>query len=218
MISIRDLTICQGAFRLERISFHVPAGQYAVLMGKTGSGKTTLLETICGLRPIRAGSISLCGQDVTAMRPAQRGVGYVPQDGALFSTFTVKEHLAFALRLRKWNEQQIQRRVKELAELLEIEPLLERRPHGLSGGEIQRVALGRAISFSPSVLLLDEPLSALDEKARHQMYEVLRRIKQHTGVTALHVTHSRHEAESLGDWRLVMHKGRVETVTQSSPL
>ena len=199
MISLSDVTICQGGFSLRGVSLEVPTGQYGVLMGKTGTGKTTLLEAICGLRPLTAGRIRLMGRDVTNLRPAARGLGYVPQDGSLFARLTVREHLAFALVIRRWNRAAIDRRVAELAQLLGIEPLLDRRPHGLSGGEIQRVALGRALAMHPGVLLLDEPLSALDEDTRQEMYDLLRSVRRQTGATVLHVTHNRSEAERLAD-------------------
>src|SRR5215203_3589521 len=118
-------------------------------MGRTGCGKTTLLEAICGLKPVRAGRVLLLGRDVTDLPPADRGVGYVPQDLALFPTMTVREHLGFALEVRRWDMTAAARRVEELTALLGIGHLLERKPPGLSGGEAQRVALGRALSFRP---------------------------------------------------------------------
>jgi ABC-type sugar transport system ATPase subunit len=209
VISVSDLSIQLGRFLLKGVSLQVPQGHYAVLMGRTGTGKTSILEAICGLRPIRSGRIELAGRDVTRLKPAVRGVGYVPQDGALFATMSVGEHLAFALRIRRWSATSIQRRVRELAELLEIEHLLDRAPHGLSGGELQRVALGRALAFRPQILLLDEPLSALDEDTRQHLYAVLRRIHVSQGVTALHVTHNRAEAEELADVVLRLERGKV---------
>ena len=131
-------------------------------------------------------------------RPGNRGIGYVPQDGALFGTMTVRQHLAFALHLRKWEKAKIQERVQELAGQLKIESLLERRPQGLSGGEIQRVAIGRALSFYPKVLLLDEPLSSLDETTQEKLITLLQTLYQNTKLTVLHITHHRHEAERLG--------------------
>jgi molybdate/tungstate transport system ATP-binding protein len=184
---------------LRDVSFSVPAGRYAVLMGRTGCGKTTILETIAGLRPLRAGRVLLAGADVSRARPAERNVGYVPQDGALFSTMTVYEHLAFALAIRRVAETRIAERVRELAELLDLQPLLQRLPFGLSGGERQRVALGRALSFRPGILLLDEPLSAVDEGMRGDMYALLRRVQADGGVTTLHITHNPAEAHALAD-------------------
>jgi ABC-type sugar transport system ATPase subunit len=214
VIAVDSLTIRQGNFALSDISFQVPKGDYAVLMGKTGCGKTTLLEAICGLRPIvPPGRIVLMERDVTSLKPAERGIGYVPQDGALFPTMTVREHLAFALRVRHWQKRRIDETVAEIAMLLGVEHLLDRRPAGLSGGEVQRVALGRALSFHPGVLLLDEPLSALDDASREDMYTLLRTVRRRTGVTALHVTHSVTEARALGDRIFVLQDGRVSEAT-----
>ncbi len=209
MISLDKLSIVQGRFRLSDVSFEVAGGQYAVLMGRTGCGKTTLLEAICGLRRVQSGRVMLVGRDVTALRPAARGLGYVPQDGALFSTMTVAQHLAFALEIRRQSRAAIAARVDEMAELLEIKHLLDRYPERLSGGERQRVALGRALSFRPTVLLLDEPLSALDDETRHHMYEVLGRIRRHTRVTVLHITHNHEDAARLADRILRLEDGRV---------
>jgi ABC-type sugar transport system ATPase subunit len=209
MVELDNVTIRSGPFSLADIAFVVPTGQYAVLMGKTGQGKTTILEAICGLRGVTAGRIVLHGTDVTRLHPADRGVGYVPQDLALFPTLSVREHLEFALRIRRAETATIRRRVDEFADLLGIEPLLGRLPQGLSGGEAQRVALGRALSFHPQVLLLDEPLSALDEETRHDMYLLLRRVQRQTAVTTLHVTHSRAEARALAERLLVLENGRV---------
>lgn len=199
MIELRNVTVRSGTFLLPRISFQIQSGEYAVLMGTTGRGKTTLLESICGLRRGVEGQILIHGHDVTRWSPADREIGYVPQDLALFPTLTVQEHLEFALRLRKQSAAIVAERTKELSEVLGIGHLLMRSIVGLSGGESQRVALGRALSFRPSVLLLDEPLSALDEMTRHEMHELLRRVKQSTGATTLHVTHSVAESESIAD-------------------
>jgi ABC-type sugar transport system ATPase subunit len=209
MIAIDNLHLHAGAFALDGLSLTVPTGEYAVLMGKTGCGKTTLLEAICGLRPVRSGRIVLLGRDVTHLRPAERGVGYVPQDLALFPTLRVREHLAFALEVRRRPAGEIAARVEEMAGLLGISALLERYPQGLSGGEAQRVALGRALAFHPRVLLLDEPLSALDEDTRGGMTDLLRSVQRRTGVTTLHVTHSLTEARRLADRLFVLAGGVV---------
>jgi molybdate/tungstate transport system ATP-binding protein len=198
-----------GAFRLEEISFEVPTGAYAVLMGPTGSGKTTLLEGLTGLKPVRAGRIRVNGAEVTDCKPAARGIGYVPQDLALFGEMTVAENLAFALVVRRQDRAAIDRRVSELAELLGLAGLLSRYPVGLSGGEKQRVALGRALAHQPATLCLDEPLSALDETTRAQIRVLLKRVQQVTGVTTLHVTHSREEARALGDVLFRLEDGRL---------
>jgi ABC-type sugar transport system ATPase subunit len=211
VIRVAKLTIELGDFALREVSFEVEHGRYAVLMGKTGTGKTSLLEAICGLRPIVSGRIMLDDRDITDWPTAARGVGYVPQDCVLFETMTVRDQLGFALRIRNRNAREIAARVESLSELLEIHHLLNRRPKGLSGGEAQRVALGRALSFGPRILLLDEPLSALDAETRRHMYQVLTRVKQHTQVTALHVTHSPDEAHALADMVLRLSGGQIHT-------
>jgi ABC-type sugar transport system ATPase subunit len=217
MIAVTNLNVRVGTFALEGISFCVEAGEYGVLMGKTGTGKTTLLEALCGLTPVRSGRVVLAGRDVTRLRPAERGVGYVPQDLALFPNLTVREHLGFALEVRRRPAAEIGRRVHELAGLLGLSKLLDRRPQGLSGGESQRVALGRALAFGPPVLLLDEPLGALDDETRDQMIDLLRSVRRQTGVTALHVTHSRREAERLADRLLQLEGGRVTVARVRKP-
>jgi len=210
MISVDHLTVRVGGFALENVSLEVPTGQYAVLMGRTGSGKTTLLEALCGLKPAAAGTIQLNGRDVTRLKPGERGIGYVPQDRALFQTMTVREHLGFALAIRKAGREAIRQSVAELSRLLGIEYLLDRRPPGLSGGEAQRVALGRALSARPGVLCLDEPLSALDDETRREMYELLEHVQQSTSVTILHVTHNLDEADQLADRIFHLRNGKVE--------
>ncbi|MCZ7647120.1 MAG: ATP-binding cassette domain-containing protein [Planctomycetota bacterium] len=209
MIAIERLCLKFGAFELKDVSFRLERGAYGVLMGKTGTGKTSLLEAVCGLRPALSGRIELDGRDVSKLRPAERGVGYVPQDGALFPSMTVREHLGFALELRRRARDTIARRVDELAGLLGIAHLLDRSPAGLSGGEQQRVALGRALAFQPAVLCLDEPLSALDEDTRDELCELLKSVQAATGVTALHVTHSSYEARRMADKLLLLQDGRL---------
>ncbi|MCS7047289.1 MAG: ABC transporter ATP-binding protein [Gemmataceae bacterium] len=209
MISVQQLALRQGTFALHDISFTIPSGKYGVLMGKTGSGKTTILEALAGLRPIRAGRIVLGDCDVTAAAPACRGVGYVPQDAALFGSMTVRDNLAFALTLRRWPAQRIESRVTELSRWLGVETLLDRYPHGLSGGEAQRVALGRALAFHPAILLLDEPLSSLDDDTREALLDLLHSVKANGTATVLHVTHNRREADQLGDVRLCLVEGRI---------
>jgi ABC-type sugar transport system ATPase subunit len=210
MIQLIDVSVRAGDFSLSGISFQIDSGQYAVLMGQTGRGKTTLLESICGLRKIAAGRILVHGSDVTRASPADRQIGYVPQDLALFPTLNVRQHLEFALRLRKKTAREMAERVDELADVLGIEHLMNRSIQGLSGGESQRVALGRALSFRPPVLLLDEPLSALDEATRFEMHELLTKIKKQSHVTTLHVTHSLEDAQALADRRLTLVDGQVK--------
>jgi ABC-type sugar transport system ATPase subunit len=209
MIELKDVSIRSGSFSLNNVSFRIDAGQYAVLMGKTGMGKTMILEAICGLRKVASGSILIQSRDVTRWSPSDRQLGYVPQDLALFPTFNVREHFEFALRLRSASKTEIKQRTEELSEVLGVGHLLDRRIQGLSGGEAQRVALGRALAARPAVLLLDEPLSALDQATRNEMHEWLLKVKQATGVTTLHVTHNIEEAEALADRRLVLDRGCI---------
>jgi ABC-type sugar transport system ATPase subunit len=213
LIRVENLCLRAGHFALDSISFEVPAGRYGVLMGRTGVGKTTLLESLCGLRQVTAGRIWLAERDVTSLKPAERGIGFVPQDGALFETMSVREHLGFALRIRKAKRPAIEARVAELAELLAIEKLLDRMPDGLSGGERQRVALGRALAAHPNILCMDEPLSALDEATRDEMYLLLESIRGKAGVTTLHITHNRAEAVRLADVVLLLEDGTIRSLS-----
>jgi ABC-type sugar transport system ATPase subunit len=210
MIELDDISIQSGPFSLTHVSLNVPAGAYAVLMGETGQGKTTILEAICGLRRVTSGRVLLGNVDMTHRKPADRGVGYLPQDLALFPMMTVRGHLEFALQVRRWSTAAIRDRVDELAHLLSIEPLLARHVQRLSGGEAQRVALGRALSFQPQVLLLDEPLNSVDELTRDRLCELLRTIQKQTGLTTLHVTHSRTEARQLADLFVCLKNRTVE--------
>ena len=214
MITVQDLAIRIGGFSLGGISFEIPTGEYAVLMGKTGSGKTTILEAICGLKPVTSGKILLDGRDVTTLKPSVRGIGFVPQEGALFTTMTVREHLGFALMIRRAPRRRIQQRIEDLSSLLGLGSLLDRIPHGLSGGERQRVALGRALSAQPGFLCLDEPLSALDEETREEMYTLLKTVQRETGVTTLHISHNREEASRLADRTLYL---KEETIKMEYP-
>ncbi|MDA0749103.1 MAG: ABC transporter ATP-binding protein [Verrucomicrobia bacterium] len=203
MIKLDAIKLKQGGFALENLTLEVPGGAYAALMGKSGCGKTTVLEIICGLRPVLAGKVYLGDRDVTHLKPAERGIGYVPQDRALFPTMKVRHQLAFSLQLRRRPVEEVAERVDELAQWLEIDHILDRMPDKLSGGESQRVALGRALASKPQLLCLDEPLSALDETLHDDMCSLLSKIHQEAAITILHVTHSRREAERLADqlWR-----------------
>ena len=209
MIQFMDATIVNGAFVLAGVSLHLPEACYGILMGPSGAGKSTLLEALCGLKPIAAGRILLEGRDVTALRPCDRGIGYVPQDGALFPSMSVAEHLAFPLRIRRRPSAEIARRVEELAAELGLSHLLARCPVGLSGGEVQRVALGRALAFAPRILCLDEPLASLDPTARDQLTSLLGRVHQDYGITVLHSTHSLEEAGKLGQYVFRLDRGVI---------
>ncbi len=207
MIQLENISWSAGTRSiLQNVSLTIPANSYAVMMGSTGCGKTSLLEIICGLRRPKSGRVKLDGRDVTDLEPRQRGIGYLPQDLALFPGLIVREQIAFALKLRRMPSEE---RVKQLADELGITHLLDRYPNDLSGGEKQRVALARALAAQPKLLLLDEPLSALDETMRGDAATMLKRIQQQHQLTILHVTHSNAEAEQLADIRLHMDGGQI---------
>ena len=209
MIDLQDITIVSGGFTLKQVSLTLQQGEYVAVMGRTGQGKTTILEAIAGLRTVSSGRILMDGRDVTRLAPAQRGVGYVPQDLALFVTMSVRENLGFALRVRGTPREQIETKVRSLAGWLGISALLDRRVTMLSGGEAQRTALGRALAFEPKLLLLDEPFSALYDDTRVEMHRLMGTVRQHTGVTVLHVTHNRSEAAALADRVVQLEGGRL---------
>ncbi len=198
-IAIKNLSIHQGDFSLSNISFDIAEASYAVLMGRTGSGKTTLIEAICGLRKITEGQIFLQNREVSGLSPSRRGIGYVPQDGALFKHLTVRENISFALDLRGESPTRSKQACERLAEQLCITDLLGRSTIGLSGGERQRVAMGRALIFKPDFLLLDEPLSATDPETHAEMCELLKKVCKEQAVTTLHITHNPNEALNLAD-------------------
>jgi ABC-type sugar transport system ATPase subunit len=209
MIELVNVCIPLGERCLAGLHLTIAPHQYAVLMGRTGCGKTSILEAICGLRPVLSGRVLLNAQDVTTWPPARRQIGYVPQDMALFTTMSVRDNLGYPLRLRRMPAPEAERRTGELASLLGIAALLDRTPAGLSGGEARRVALGRALSFEPQVLLLDEPLTGLDDETRHDMYALLRHVREATAVTVLHVTHSHRDVEQLADRRFELVEGKI---------
>lgn len=207
MIRLDALTVHAGSFCLNEVSLEIPGGSYAVLMGRTGSGKTTLLEAICGLKRISSGTIWLGKIDITNWRPADRGIGFVPQDLALFTHLTVRQHLAFGPKVHRWSRDNIRNTVGELAEALDLTPLLDRAIQGLSGGERQRVALGRALAIRPHVLCLDEPLNAVDQETHDSLCAMLQRVTQET--TVLHITHNPAEADRLAKHQFLLEDGKV---------
>lgn len=209
MIEFRGIRLALGRFVLGEINCSVPGGAYGVLMGTSGSGKTTLLEILCGLRRPDSGRVLLMGEDRTHAPPAARRIGYVPQDGALFVHFNVFDNLAFARRVRGARKAETRDAVEAMAESLGVGHLLRRRVNFLSGGEKQRIALGRALLADPDILCLDEPLAALDETTHGRMVELLQRVHRESGKTFLHVTHRTAEAEALGDCVIRMRGGKV---------
>jgi len=209
MIQLDRLTVRCGGFSLCDVSLRLAAGDYAVLMGPSGAGKTTLLEAVAGLRRIDRGRVLLDGVDATRLPPAARGVGFVPQDTALFTTMSVRDNVGYALRLRGESRSSIDRRVVAVAELLGIGGLLDRSPRGLSGGEARRVAIGRAVAAPTRVVLLDEPLNGLDDATREEVYRALERARAATRCAVIHVSHDARDAERLASHTLVLQGGRL---------
>jgi len=211
-VRMEGVSVEVGAFRLREVSLDVRPGEYLVVLGPTGCGKTVLLETLLGLhRPVE-GRILLGGRDAAGRLPEERELGYIPQDYALFPTMTVRRNLAFGPEIRGWSRQQVCSRVEELLELLGIAHLAERHPAHLSGGEKQRVAMGRALAVHPRTLILDEPLSALDSSRRSELAGELRALQRRLEGSFLHVCHDLDEALHLADRMAVMREGRLVQV------
>ena len=212
MIEIRDLNITLGEFDLRDVSLEIRSGEYLVLLGPTGAGKSVLVECIVGIHRQRSGSILVGDADITPLLIEERNIGYVPQDYALFPNLTVFENIAYGLRARKWPKAEVEGEVEAMMQMLDVSHLAHRLPLNLSGGEKQRVALGRALVTKPQILLLDEPLSALDENTRYDLAMELRRIHKAVGGTFLHVCHNFQEASDLADRVAIMNSGRIVQV------
>ncbi|MDY6875072.1 MAG: tungstate ABC transporter ATP-binding protein WtpC [Chloroflexota bacterium] len=217
-VRVRDLWVDLDEFHLRKINLDVSPGEYFVLLGPTGAGKTVLLETVAGLHQPRKGHIVLGGEDVTDVPPERRGIGFVYQDYVLFPHLSVAENIAFGLKLRRVGREGVEERVTEMSQLLSIDHLLHRQPGTLSGGEAQRVALARALVVKPGLLLLDEPLSALDPETREGLQRELARVHRELGTTTVHVTHDFEEAVALGDRIAVVDEGRVVQVGPSEEI
>ncbi|MBN1837336.1 MAG: ABC transporter ATP-binding protein [Spirochaetales bacterium] len=212
MIRIEGLSVTLTAFQLHDVHLEIEKNQFFVLMGPTGAGKTVLLEALAGLVPVSAGRIYIDGQDITGLPPEHRGIGIVYQDYALFPHMTVTENVTYGLHFHHVSAQERKERFENLMDTLNLGRLLGRYPATLSGGELQRVALARALMIHPRVLLLDEPLSALDPAFRREIQDLLRRIHRETRVTMLMVTHDFVEALSLAERAAVINNGRIEQV------
>jgi putative spermidine/putrescine transport system ATP-binding protein len=197
---------------VDEVSLSVEPGEFATVLGPSGSGKTTMLSLIAGIMPPTSGQILVGGQDVTWTPARERNVGLVFQSYALFPHLSVFENVAFPLRIRGLQRREIDKRVREALNLVRLEGFDGRRPHQLSGGQQQRVALARAIVFKPLILLLDEPLAALDRKLREEVRLELRRLQRELGITTILVTHDQDEALSMSDRVIVLHAGRVQQI------
>ena len=212
-IEVRNVWKRFGSFQaLEDVSVDVDGGALTALLGPSGSGKSTLLRIIAGLEWPDGGEIRLAGEDATDLTTQQRGVGFVFQHYAAFKHMTVRENIAFGLKVRKRPKDEVRTRVDELLELVQLQGFGHRYPAQLSGGQRQRMALARALAPEPKVLLLDEPFGALDARVRAELRIWLRRLHDETHTTTVFVTHDQEEAMDVADSVVVMNKGRVEQV------
>src|SRR5687768_14147877 len=195
---------------LEDVSIEVPDGSLTALLGPSGSGKSTLLRVIAGLEQPDGGCVEISGTNATGLPPQKRGVGFVFQHYAAFKHLSVRENVAFGLRIRKRPRQEIAERVEELLALVQLRGLGDRYPSQLSGGQRQRMGLARALAAEPRILLLDEPFGALDARVRKELRVWLRRLHERVPVTTVLVTHDQEEAMEVADRVAVMNEGRIE--------
>lgn len=213
MITVTDAKKNYGSFAaLDDVSVEIPAGELTALLGPSGSGKSTLLRAIAGLEKLDSGVVVISDRDVTHTPPQKRGIGFVFQHYAAFKHMTVRDNVAFGLRIRKRPKSEIARRVDELLGIVGLDGFQHRYPAQLSGGQRQRMALARALAVDPQVLLLDEPFGALDAKVRGDLRAWLRRLHEEVHVTTVLVTHDQEEALDVADRIAVMNAGRIEQV------
>src|SRR6266536_1516605 len=212
-ISIRNVSKQFGSFvALDDVSLDVPGGSLVALLGPSGSGKSTLLRIIAGLERPDGGEVHIADEDVTGQAPQERGIGFVFQHYAAFKHMTVHDNVAFGLKIRKRPRAEIEARVHELLELVQLEGFSRRYPAQLSGGQRQRMGLARALAVDPKVLLLDEPFGALDAQVRKELRVWLRRLHDETHTTTVIVTHDQEEAMEVADRVVVMNGGQIEQI------
>jgi sulfate transport system ATP-binding protein len=212
-IEVQSISKRFGDFRaLDDVALEVHEGSLTALLGPSGSGKSTLLRIVAGLEAPDSGVVLIDGSDVTSARPQERGIGFVFQHYAAFTHMTVRENIAFGLRIRKRPRAEVRERVDELLSLVGLTTWAEQRPAQLSGGQRQRMALARALAVAPRVLLLDEPFGALDANVRAELRRWLRRLHDEQGVTTVLVTHDQEEAMEVADTIAVMNAGSIEQV------
>ena len=218
-LNVDDLRLEVGEFRLKDVSLAVAAGEYFCLLGANGAGKTLLIESVCGLVCTAAGRILIGGRDVTSLASRFRGVGFVPQDFGLFPHLSVEENIIFPLRVRGLDRGEAIRKAAPLIEMLDLQRLLGRGIGNLSGGERQKTALARALATEPKLLLLDEPMSTLDEASRGSLCAQLRRIQRDLQIAVVHVTHMMEVARTVSDRAAILADGRlVQTGTMTEML
>lgn len=201
-----------GEAVLQGINLTIRQGEFVTLLGASGCGKTTTLRIIAGLEQPDSGSVWLEGQDVTALEPNQRDVNTVFQNYALFPHMNVADNIGYGLKIRKAPKAEIKKKVKEMLELVQLEGYEKRKPSELSGGQKQRVAIARALANNPRVLLLDEPLGALDLQLRRTMQLELKRLQKKLGITFIYITHDQEEAINMSDRIVVMNQGQFEQI------
>lgn len=218
-LSIRDFRKTFGnVVAVENVSLDIAEGEFVTFLGPSGSGKSTTLYAIAGFEEPTSGDVQLKGSSILKVLPHKRNIGMVFQRYTLFPHLSVAENVAFPLRVRRRPEAEIQKKVREMLALVRLEGLSGRLPVQLSGGQQQRVALARALAYDPPVLLMDEPLAALDKKLREEIQVEIRRIHQETGVTILYVTHDQEEALRLSDRIAVFNHGRIEQIGRGEDL
>ena len=215
MLNLKGLSLSAGAFQVRDINLTVAQSHYFVIMGSTGSGKSLLVKAICGIIPIQAGTVHIDGKDVTHCEPKDRQIGYIPQNSGLFPQHSVLDNILFPLKIRKIKKNQAQEQVAPIVEALHIGHLLHRSTLNLSGGEQQKIALARALSFSPKLLIFDEPVSALDEPTRCEICTMLKTIQQEFAITTIQICHNLEEARIVSDRVAIMSEG---CIVQTGPL
>jgi putative spermidine/putrescine transport system ATP-binding protein len=211
MIRVTALTRTYSSFKaLDSVDLSVAQGEFVTLLGPSGSGKSTLLNLISGMTEPTAGKIEIDGRDATNQPTNQRGLGMVFQNYALMPHMTVFENVAFPLQVRKVPRSEIETRVRDVLRLIQLEHVADRKPKQLSGGQQQRISLARCIVYRPSIILMDEPLGALDKKLREEMQLEIKRLHADLGITMIYVTHDQEEALAMSDRIVLMRKGRIE--------
>jgi ABC-type sugar transport system ATPase subunit len=209
-LDIQGLSLTAGSFALGPLDLALASREYLVVMGATGSGKSLLVKAICGLITPACGILRIGGSDVTRLPPRARRIGYVPQTSALFPHLSVLRNLTFPAEVAGTSRHDAQRDIAGIVDMLGLVPLLGRSPATLSGGERQKVALGRALAAQPSLLVLDEPVSALDEPSRRDICRALREVHAELGIATMHVCHSLVEARSVSSLVGIMDAGRLQ--------
>ncbi|MEZ4600249.1 MAG: ABC transporter ATP-binding protein [Syntrophotaleaceae bacterium] len=212
MIRLEDVSVVFPGFAVRNISLHIATGEFFALLGPTGAGKSIILEAIAGLVRVTSGRVQVAGREVTHLPPEKRRIGIVYQDYSLFPHLSVIDNIRFGLRYFQQDEKDSEARVERLIGMLDLERIRQRKPLHLSGGEKQRVALARALSVNPSVVLLDEPLSALDPGFREDLRQMLKKLHQELGMTFLMVTHDFEETLCLADRVALIRQGQLEQV------